>query len=322
MSETPLPIWKPPMLEAEVSTDTPFVGQTVVYTLRVAHPPEVSVKLPTKISLEPYILNGVRQSVEPASASARASKKLPEGVVVERFELDLGIYTLEGGPIPSLTLQVETPEGPAQLVVEGPVLVVQTTTAEEGAEPKALAPPVSLWMPDHTLLHVAGIALGVVLLTLIVWRLVRGFLARRRARPTRALPPRPLDERALSALDALQREGLVAAGKRRLFFFALSEILRAYLGERFAFDALECTTHELLIRLRDRPTPGLDHARFENWCEVGDLAKFARHDPSDAECSDALTEAVQIIRATTAAVAPAPTAAPASPASPESGVAA
>ncbi|MDF1564708.1 MAG: hypothetical protein P1V51_16830 [Deltaproteobacteria bacterium] len=294
MSDAAPRAWEPPLFETKVSNDAPFVGETVRYEIRVGHPPDVSVKLPTQLTLDPYVLNAVRREVEPATPDAG-------GLVVERFELDLGIYTLESGPIPPISLQVETAEGPAELAVAGPKLTVKTATAEEGAEAKALAPPVAVWMADHTLLWVGGVALGTVLLALVLWRLVAGYLARRRARPAPVAPPLPLDQRALAALEALQQEGLVAAGKQRLYFFALSEILRAYLGERFGFDALECTTEELRAALRDRPTPGLKSAEFEEWLALADMAKFARYPPTDAECSDALSQAVEVIHTTTAA---------------------
>lgn len=293
MSEGQRPVWEPPLLETKVSEKSPFVGQTIRYTLRVGHPPDVSVKLPTGLSLDPYTLNGVRHTTEAAAGKG--------GLVVERFDLDLGVYTLDGGVIPPITLDVETPKGPAQLAVAGPKITVRSVTEGKPAEPKALAPPVAVKVTDTALLRAAGVGLLVLVLTLALWRLYRRLRDRRARRPAPVVPPRPLEERTLEALDALQRKGLVAAGKHRLYFFELSEIVRGYLGERFGFEALECTTAELLARMRDRPTPGLEHQRFEAWCELGDLVKFARYVPSDAECSDALTYAVELVRKTSAA---------------------
>ncbi len=45
-------------------------------------------------------------------------------------------------------------------------------------------------------------------------------------------------------------------GLQREFHFRLSEIVRGYLGERFGFDALECTSDELLGRLERSSAPG------------------------------------------------------------------
>ena len=58
-------------------------------------------------------------------------------------------------------------------------------------------------------------------------------------------PPKPAHQRALMSLDALSEAQLPAQGRWREYYFRLSEILRKYLGERFDFDALECTTEEL-----------------------------------------------------------------------------
>ena len=81
--------------------------------------------------------------------------------------------------------------------------------------------------------------LGALAAGLALWALVRALRRRRAAVPPPA-PPLALEVRTHQALSALQAERLPEQGRGREFYFRLSEILRGYLGERYAFEALEC----------------------------------------------------------------------------------
>ncbi|MFA6034000.1 MAG: hypothetical protein WC889_13960, partial [Myxococcota bacterium] len=91
---------------------------------------------------------------------------------------------------------------------------------------------------------------------------------------------------------------LIAKGQYRLFYFRISEIVRGYVGARFAFDSLELTTTELVERLKTLCTTGLDLDGFAGFCADTDLVKFAKHAPSGAEVSRAVDAAYGFIRKT------------------------
>src|SRR5207248_1436644 len=65
-------------------------------------------------------------------------------------------------------------------------------------------------------------------------------------------PPRPAHEIALERLDRLGAYGFLENADNRPFYFAVSEIIRDYLGGRFGFDSLELTTDELMEELTRR----------------------------------------------------------------------
>lgn len=292
MSE-PLPDYDAPHLAASITPEFANVGDMVLYHLEVGHPSDVSVKMPPRPKLHPYSFNGLDHTVAPSPDDPN--------LLIEKWTLKVGVYHLERADIPSLTLEVVTPDGSAQLVVPPQPFTVVTAMSDAEAKPREMAPPEKIWEADYTLLYVGGAALGAVVVALLGWSLVRRLFAKKAAVVVVA-PPQPLEVRARQALLALQNQGLVAKGRKREFFFRLSEIVRGYLGERFGFDAMESTTTELLALVRDRPTPGLDYGGLRSWCEMGDLAKFAKEDPSDEACSQALTAALAIIDETTAAV--------------------
>ncbi len=119
--------------------------------------------------------------------------------------------------------------------------------------------------------------------------------------------PEALHVRAIAALDGLRAQDLPGAGRSREFYFFLSEILRSYLGERYAFEALESTSSELLDSLRTLHTPGLQMKELTAFVFESDLAKYAKATPSPDECKASLEFAYRAVTATTPAlVAPAP----------------
>jgi hypothetical protein len=108
-------------------------------------------------------------------------------------------------------------------------------------------------------------------------------------------PPVPADEVALNGLRDLEAEGLPALGRFKEFHLRLSELLRTYLGNRFENNALDMTSAELLDDLARRPTEGLSLADLAWLTGQGDLAKFAKAQPSADDCKQALGMARQMV---------------------------
>jgi len=173
--------------------------------------------------------------------------------------------------------------------------------ATKGAELMDIKPnadvPVRSWRLLWVLLAVAAaVAAG-------LW-LRRYWAARLKRRPP--VPPRPLPERTRQALEALRAEGLLARGMVREFHFRLSEILRGYLGERFGFEALECTSGELLNEVDRLEPPGVDGPGLRRFVDQCDVAKFARAQIQIPACEWALGYAFTLVDATAPVAPPVP----------------
>lgn len=109
----------------------------------------------------------------------------------------------------------------------------------------------------------------------------------------------PLHVRTIALLDALRALDLPGNGKPREFYFQLSEVLRGYLGERYAFEARESTSSELLDTLRRLHTPNLPLKDLTSFVFDSDLAKFAKATPTADECKASLEFAYHVVYATT-----------------------
>ncbi|TBR17298.1 hypothetical protein EPO15_17220 [bacterium] len=124
------------------------------------------------------------------------------------------------------------------------------------------------------------------------WRLTRKAPPAETAAAAAPKDLRTPEERALDALEGLDGLGLSV----KEFYDRLSDIVRAYLGERHGLEALKMTTYDLqraLIR------GGFDPAARQlakALLERCDLAKFAKWKPSDQEGRRDLEGAKKLVK--------------------------
>jgi len=158
----------------------------------------------------------------------------------------------------------------------------------ERQKPEAAPPigPMSLALPPW-LQSVVGFGI-LAILGLIVYFIIRRVKRRASRLLKKILPAKAPDVVALEALKQLEKKGAFTQGKHKVLFFGLSEILKAYLGARFHFDAVESTTAEMLEVLRSKiGTPGLSSSfvqEIQDLYEVLDRVKFTDFVP-DPEMS-------------------------------------
>ncbi len=252
-------------LSARVTPTTITVGDPVRYEITVTHPAGSQVTLPAVRGN-----TGALEVLDYAVTTGSAEDGRPTATHV----LTLAAYTVGGDTLPPQRVEVRTGTDTAAHVLYTPptVLTVEATTPPEARDiadihdGERLPRAFPWWIPLAAAL-VAGAAWG-----------MRRWRARRALRP---LPPAPAPraptaaETALARLDALARDGLVLPGGARGFAFALSEILREYLANRYGVDALEATTPELLERVSRTTLTPAQQAWLRDACEGLDGVKFA-----------------------------------------------
>lgn len=124
------------------------------------------------------------------------------------------------------------------------------------------------------------------------WRLTRKPVPAEAAASAAPKDLRTPEERALDLLEGLDGKGLSV----KEFYARLSEVVRAYLGERHGLDALRMTTYDLqraLIRGGFEPAARQLAKSLLDRC---DLAKFAKWKPSDQEGRRDLEGAKKLIK--------------------------
>lgn len=258
--------------KAEVGLAEPFL-----MSIEVRHPATDTYELPVRLDWKQF---GIR---------SRKVERTGEDPVVTNIRLELQAFEVGELEIPGIRLTAETPAGMRLLEIPAQKIKVNGIIDPAQGEPQmredtrplpTLYQP--LWWPMVVLLALAAAVLGFL------------YYRHRMNRPKPAPPPKPRDPpdvEAYARLGALEAEGLVAQGRKRDYYFRLSEILRDYLGRRFVFDALELTSDELLQELRRRPTPGLDLDLLAAFLRESDFVKFAKAEPTDGEAKKAIDSA-------------------------------
>ncbi len=170
-------------------------------------------------------------------------------------------------------------------------------------EPAPLRPPVGLPFPWWVLL--AGALLLLALVTGVVLALKRWSDRKRAEMPKPVLPPKPIDEQALEALAALEKQGLMKNGKYKLHYFTVSDILKLYLGGRYQFDAQESTAYEIVQHLeQNKIATDLVIDRIEMLFERLDRVKFTDHVPAEADGGEVLADVRKLVFETRVVAAP------------------
>lgn len=143
-------------------------------------------------------------------------------------------------------------------------------------------------------------AIAIILLALLVWLLVwliRHYLRNRQAEP-RVAPALPPHVVANKALVELGHRKLWQTGKFKAYYTALSSILRTYISGRWNVGALEMTTDEIIVALRDVEMPRDSRTNLIAILRTADMVKFAKAEPEAEENDENLHRALYFVENT------------------------
>ena len=282
----------PLALDLRIAPEEVTLGEHIAVRIAVEHDARDVYALP---GFDPAPL-----AVPPGAPQPRSHREeLGNGKARTVFELTLADYGTLEPRVPDLLLAVSGPDGPRQLQVRGRPLKFRSLVQEEGqASPERAhhgpKPPVAVMVRSFLWVWLlGGLALAVALLVL------RRRLAGLWRRPERDTPAEPFfDDLALERLRELRTEAPWTRGRDRAAIFALSEIVRAYLGARLQFNALDLTSEEFVAELHRRRLIGLDLAALIEEVRWEDLVKFAKLEPTAEECLRGIDIAESLIRHT------------------------
>lgn len=249
----------------------------------------------------PAVGDTLAPHIEVISASALDTTEV-DGVggpaaimVVQRITItsfDTGYWA-----IPPFKLQA----GGAGVETDPLLLRVNGFAVDSAAVPAPIKPIVRLpfsplwWVRQHWtwVAGAAGILIAAALTLLLVRRI------RRPSEPV-AVPIEvpPLHQRILAQLDALEHERLWQQGQHKAYQSRLTDLLRAYIEERYEVPALERTTDELMHELRVSPMSSDHQALLANMLRNADLVKFAKWLPSPQENEQLMASARRFVTST------------------------
>lgn len=264
-----LPEDKRPSVAATLTpTEDVHLGDALTLTVTVKAKEGDQVTVPEQ-TLAPFEILGQ----EPP---ARAVEGNAQTVV---FTLKLISFTAGKAFVGPVKLRVVTADGTIGTAVTDAIEVeVKSLIANEPeAQLKPETPPVVVLEEDYTLAYVGGFLLAAALFGFLFVFASRLWARRNRSEPPPP-PPRPAHDIAYEALEKLRRDLRfeLDAGEGMRWADGLSDTLRAYLGARYAFDGLECTTDEVVQNLRRMNPRGLAIEEVVALLGECDLVKFAK----------------------------------------------
>jgi hypothetical protein len=278
---------KPLAFDSRVEPWQVKLGQRFEYIFEITHSKEQRYELVRPARLGAFELFDVKRSRADAPDSSKTT-----------FLLQMALFELGKQHLPEMVFTVSQPSGPGVFRAQGrDVEALATSGGEQGAELKDVAPPQEVWVRSYRVLYFLLAALAAIL-AFVAFR-----WARRRRKPRQAVAEAPLSlqERTLAQLRALSAEKLWEKNKIREHSFRLSEIVRAYLAERYRVDALECTTAELMRRLKDTPfLLAVSSKEAEEFFQSLDWMKFAKQEPPVSEVQRTVEVAVGWVNRTAA----------------------
>lgn len=216
--------------------------------------------------------------------------KNQEGHIVQKHEYQLTTFTTGMYTIPPIPVSYTDPEGHAGSLQSRPVeIMVKSVLTEDAEDIRDIKKPADI-KPGYRSLII--LIFGVLLAAL----LLAGFFYWRRKRKQRPAIPvvevqLPPHEVALSAIDALLKEGLLVQGKFKVFYIRFAEIFLTYLTGRFNIATLEKTTSEILTAFHGTTRDGVDVTRIRDILKACDLVKFAKYMPPRGEAERTVEEA-------------------------------
>jgi hypothetical protein len=281
-----------PTVAASTDRAEAHVGDPIRVSIITVAKTGVPVNLPGTFDLGPFTLLGRDETRE---------QNLGDGRIRREFVLRVAAYEPGEVQLPPIAVTYLGPAGEVKTARTGPVAIKIASLIANEPEPalKDAATPVSVMEENRIPLYVGGALLAAGLGALIMFFIARKLRSRRGERP--GPPPRPAHEIALERLDRLGALGFLENADNRPFYFAVSEVIRDYLGGRYGFDSLEMTTDELIVELQRHA--GRDLASFmvseiQAWLSACDLVKFAKVSPTANEARGALESAIRLVTAT------------------------
>jgi len=128
---------------------------------------------------------------------------------------------------------------------------------------------------------ILGILIGLLLGILLVW-----YLLKRKGKKLKDLFERKKEtiyERALRALETLEKEKLWQYNQSKEHYSRLTTIIRTYVEERFGLPMLEQTTDEFIQNAKHHPALQPYFHSLVDLLQIADMAKFAKAQPLPEE---------------------------------------
>lgn len=228
-----------------------------------------------------------------------ATDTIDIGKGVQEIKAQMIVTSFDSTLITLPPIVVETPSGQA---MTKPLALNVISPEVDLSQPENIRPIVSPWDEPYTLMDILILIFtswifyavaGLLLIALLIYEY------RNQARYLQVVKPEIL--RPVSALEQLKRK-LEALGDARLetqedfkrYYSEVTDGLRAYLGARYGFEAMERTTDEVIEKLHSRGLGSEQTRHIEQVLMEASLVKFAKSLPERGDALQLRTQTLAL----------------------------
>lgn len=111
-------------------------------------------------------------------------------------------------------------------------------------------------------------------------------------------PKIPAHITALASLEKIKETQEWKVGNTKEYYSSISETIRQYIEERFAVNALESTTDEIMTAFRTQVVDPTSKEKLQQLLQLSDLVKFAKMTPIEVEHAFTLQNAFDFVNGT------------------------
>ncbi|MDR2361286.1 MAG: hypothetical protein LBD91_00970 [Prevotellaceae bacterium] len=278
-----------PLLATALSRDSIMIGEQVQWTFRATVPSAQQVYFAQLDSIAGGLIEVL--DITPPDTVQRESKHVTVEMTLRLTSFDAGIYTLSG--VPALWMH----GGQTDTLFFEPVTLKVATIAIDTATFQAfdIKPPVRYPLTLREILwpwSVAGLGVAALVAALVY---IIGRLRKKQPVFGKIRPADPPDVVALRELAKIKDEKLWQNNKVKLYYTRVTDVLRVYLEQRYAIQAPEQTSDEILQALAQLPLPDYFIPKLREFLSTSDLVKFAKYLPAMEENESALILVTQFV---------------------------
>jgi hypothetical protein len=279
---------------ARVDSNNILIGDWLPLRIEVEHPSGTTVTFPSL----PDSLEGFEVVRRDAPIKKSAGGAVLESATFILTAFDSGMHV-----VPPFTVRYASAGDTTKHAMDTPPIpiVVHGVAVDTSKEIKDVKPPISL---PITFADLLPYLIGAAVLGLLVWLYL--YVRARRKKGVSLIPeapPRPAHELALEALRALDSERMWQRGKVKEYHSQVADIVRLYIERRFAVDALESTTDEIMASGPIKTLPASGRDQLGELLTRADLVKFAKYQSSPDEHEKSMWLAVSFVESTRSRVA-------------------
>lgn len=279
---------------AKLDTNIVVVGQPFTLELSITQPKDVKIDWP-------YISDSIG-ALEVVKNEGLDTIPVEDNTMLMRMQkvtmmaFDTGMFVIPGFTIDYKVRNTNAKVYTDPLSIKVFLMPVDTTKAIKDIHPIQDVP--------YDWLFIGLIVLGVLVLAVIVWFVVR-YLKKAKERDDAnkvvIAPKQSPYEIAMASFEQLKKEEIWQQGDVKKYYSELTEIVRAYIQNRWMIPALEFTSDEILEHAFIKQIDAAENEKLVYLLRLADLVKFAKAIPHVSEHELSFTNAIQFVDATTPA---------------------